>query len=257
MMMQRWPVRVPRPYAQEGRGRRAAGHRHARHRHVLPAGQGRRGVHPGPVRRRQDRHPAPGRQVVQRAGRRLHRLRRARQRDDRRAHGVPRAHRPVLGRAAHEAHGARRQHLEHAGRRARGVRLHRHHDGRVLPRHGLRGRAPGRLHVALGRGDARDLRTPRRDARAKRASPPTSAPGSRRSTSGPARSSASEAPLEPGPPRGPPARRATHEPSTPTPAPGPPRPKRHLGPGRCRSSGRSRRRAATSPSRSCRTRCAS
>ena len=43
-------------------------------------------------------------------------------------------------------------------------RLHRHHDGRVLPRHGLRGRAAGRLDVALGRGDARDLRPPRGDA---------------------------------------------------------------------------------------------
>ncbi len=130
----------------------------------FPLVKGGAGVHPGAVRRRQDRHPAPGRQVEQRADRHLHRLRRARQRDDRRAHGVPRARGPVLGRAAHEAHRARRQHLQHAGRRARGERLHGHHDGRVLPRHGLRGRAPGRLDVPLGRGDARDLGPSRGDA---------------------------------------------------------------------------------------------
>ena len=153
------------PVRAQDRADRAARVRHARHRHVLPARQGRHRLHPGAVRRRQDGHPAPGRQVVQRAGRRLHRLRRARQRDDRRAHGVPRADRPGLRRAAHEAHRPRRQHLEHAGRRPRGVRLHRHHHGRVLPRHGLRRRPAGRLDVALGRGDARDLRSPRRDAR--------------------------------------------------------------------------------------------
>ena len=43
--------------------------------------------------------------------------------------------------------------------------LHRHHHGRVLPRHGLRRGDDGRLDLALGRGAARDLRPARGDAR--------------------------------------------------------------------------------------------
>ena len=80
------------------------------------------------------------------------------------AAGVPRARRPAQRAAAHGANDPRRQHLEHAGRRARGEHLHRHHAGRVLPRHGLPRRADGRLHLALGRGAARDRRPPRGDA---------------------------------------------------------------------------------------------
>jgi V-type H+-transporting ATPase subunit A len=59
---------------------------------------------------------------------------------------------------------ARRQHVEHAGGGARGVDLHGHHAGRVLPRHGQERVDDGRLDVALGRGAARDLRPPGGDA---------------------------------------------------------------------------------------------
>ena len=100
------------------------------------------------------------------AGRRhrVRRLRRARQRDDAHAARAARAggsaHRAPAGRS----HGAGREHLEHAGRRARGLALHRRHHGRVLPRHGLPRGAARRLDLALGGGAARDLRPPRRDA---------------------------------------------------------------------------------------------
>ena len=96
---------------------------------------------------------------------RLHRLRRARQRDDRRAHRPAAARGSAHRAAADGAHRAGRQHLQHARRRARSVDLHRHHHRRVLPRHGLRRRPARRLDLALGRGAARDLRPPRRDAR--------------------------------------------------------------------------------------------
>ena len=42
IMMQKWPVRVARPYTPQALRRRAARDRHARHRHVLPAHEGRR-----------------------------------------------------------------------------------------------------------------------------------------------------------------------------------------------------------------------
>ena len=58
-----------------------------------------------------------------------------------------------------------REHLEHAGRRPRGVDLHRDHGGRVLPRPGLPRRADGRLDEPLGRGAARGLQPARGDAR--------------------------------------------------------------------------------------------
>ncbi len=94
-LMQRWPVRRARPYERAAVARGAAGHRAARHRHVLPDRQGRHGLRARAVRQRQDGHPAPARQVGRRRHRRLRRLRRARQRDDRRAHGVPRAEGPA------------------------------------------------------------------------------------------------------------------------------------------------------------------
>ena len=100
------------------------------------------------------------------------------------------AHRPV----AHGPHGAGGQHLEHAGRRARGVGLPRRHHRRVLPRHGLPRGADGRQPVALGRGAARDRRAPAGDARARRATPPTSPAGSASSTSAPAGCARSAAP---------------------------------------------------------------
>ena len=159
-MIQRWPVRKPRPDDAQDRADRAAGDRPEGHRHVLPDRQGRHGLRARALRLRQDGHAAPDREVGERRDHRLRRLRRARQRDDRRAAGVPRAHRPLLGTAAHEADGAHRQHLEHAGGRPRGVGLHRHHHGRVLPGHGLRRRAawptrprdgPRRLREISGR----------------------------------------------------------------------------------------------------------
>jgi V/A-type H+/Na+-transporting ATPase subunit A len=149
-MMHRWPVRVPRPV-------RAADHGSADPRRPLPDRQGRHGRHPRAVRLGQDRHAAPAREVVRRRDRGLHRLRRARQRDDRGADRVPRAQGPEVGQAAHGADGPDRQHLEHARRGPRGLGLHRDHDRRVLPRHGLRRLADGRLDLALGRGHARDL----------------------------------------------------------------------------------------------------
>ncbi len=51
------------------------------------------------------------------------------------------------------------------GRRSGSERLHRDHDRRVLPGHGVRRRADGRLDQPLGRSDARDLGPPRGDAR--------------------------------------------------------------------------------------------
>ena len=77
--------------------------------------------------------------------------------DDRRGRGRARGRH-------HEAHDARREHVEHACRRARGVDLHGHHARRVLPRPGHERLDDGRLDFALGRGAARDLGPPRRDA---------------------------------------------------------------------------------------------
>ena len=71
---------------------------------------------------------------------------------------------PRTRRSADGPHRARRQHLEHAGRRPRGVHLRRRHAGRVLPRHGLQRGDDGRLDLPLGRGAPRGLRPPRGDA---------------------------------------------------------------------------------------------
>ena len=76
----------------------------------------------------------------------------------------PRPRGPAQRRAAHGPHRARRQHVEHAGRRARGVHLRRRDARRVLPRHGLQRRDDGRLDVPLGRGAPRGLRPTRGDA---------------------------------------------------------------------------------------------
>ena len=73
---------------------------------------------------------------------------------------IDRAHRAVH----HGPHRDGREHVEHAGRRARGLGLSRHHDRRVLPRHGLSRRLAGRQPLALGGGVARDRRPPGRDA---------------------------------------------------------------------------------------------
>ena len=87
---------------------------------------------------------------------------------------------PAPGRPAHRPlgdgpHRAGREHVEHAGRRARGVGLPGHHDRRVLPRHGLPRGGDGRQPVALGRGAARDRRAAAGDAGRGGLSRPTSA----------------------------------------------------------------------------------
>ena len=66
---------------------------------------------------------------------------------------------PRTGESLNAAHDPDRQHLRHAGRGPRGLDLHRHHDGGILPRHGLLGRPYGRLHLPLGGSPPRDVRT--------------------------------------------------------------------------------------------------
>ena len=109
-MIQRWPVRIARPYAQKFAPNKPMNSGQRIIDTLFPHGSRAR-----PVRQRQDRRAASARQVVGRGRRRLHRLRRTRQRDDRRSHGVPGADRPAQRRAAHEAHRAHRQHLRYAG----------------------------------------------------------------------------------------------------------------------------------------------
>ncbi|XP_075301167.1 V-type proton ATPase catalytic subunit A-like isoform X1 [Opisthocomus hoazin] len=143
-----------------------AADRPARAGRPLPLRAGRHHGHPGRLRLRQNRHlPVPV-QVLQQRRHRLRRLRRAGQRDVRGPARLPRAHHGG-GREDgdhHEAHDAGGQHLQHAGGRPRSLHLHRHHALRVLPRHGPPRQHDGRLHVALGRGAARDLGALGRDA---------------------------------------------------------------------------------------------
>ena len=162
------PVTMSLPLAGQARRRllrraprpgRADGHQDPDHRHLLPRGQGRHLLHPGPLRRRQDRAPA-GHQPQRRSRHRHHRrLRRAGRRSRGDPQGIPRAHRP-----AHRpvAHGADDHHLQHeldAGRRARGLRVHGRDHGRILPADGPRRPAPRRLDQPLGPGHARDVRS--------------------------------------------------------------------------------------------------
>jgi V/A-type H+-transporting ATPase subunit A len=86
-MMQRWPIRTPRPTGER-----------------LPGGDHR-----------------------------VHRLRRAGQRDDRRAHRVSQAHRSPNRTQPDGAHRSDRQHLEHARVRPGSLDLHRGDSGRILP----------------------------------------------------------------------------------------------------------------------------
>ena len=72
---------------------------------------------------------------------------------------------PSTGQAPHGADRPRREHLEHAGGRPRGFRLHRDHDRGILPGHGVPGGPPRRLHLPVGGGAPRDLLAPRGDAR--------------------------------------------------------------------------------------------
>ena len=82
---------------------------------------------------------------------------------------------PRLADATHRApadgaHRHHREHVEHAGRRARGVDLFRDHRRRVFSRPGTARRADGRLDVALGGGAARGVGPVRRTARRRRLS---------------------------------------------------------------------------------------
>ena len=154
-LMQRWPVRRPRP----ARARLPA---------VAPLITGQRVLdllfpdrprqhrrHSGRIRHRQDGGPAADRQVVRCVGDRLRRVRRARKRARRRARGVRGTAGPQDGKAAAGPDRADRQHVEHAGDGSRGEHLHGR-DGRgVLPRHGLRRGRDRRLDLALGGGAAR------------------------------------------------------------------------------------------------------
>ena len=117
-MIQRWPVRIQRPNAGKFTPSRPLNSGQRIIDTMFPDRQGRHGSRPRPVRQRQDRRAAPARKVVGCGYRCLHRLRRARQRDDRRSQRVPRAERPPQRRTADEAHGAYREHLRYARGRA-------------------------------------------------------------------------------------------------------------------------------------------
>ena len=223
-MLSRWPVRRARPTARPARARHAVRHGTALDRHALPARARRHRDDPRRLRHRQDRARAVAREVGARRRDRLRRLRRARQRADRDARRVPAAHRSPHRLVADGAHDPRREHEQHAGRRARGEHLHRDHARRVLPRPGLPRRADGRQHEPLGRGAAGGVEPARGDARRGGLPRLPRRRGSPSSTSAPARSPASAAT----------SARA-----------------------RSRSSAPSRRPAATSPSRSPSTACAS
>ena len=153
-LFHKWPVRHAAAHPRAPSHRPAARDRPADHRHVLPHRQGRHGGHPRRVRHGQDHHAAPVGQVVRRRDHRLHRLRRTRQRDDRGPARVPGTEGPAQRPAADGADDPDRQHLQHAGGGPRGLHLHGHHAGRVLPRHGLQRGRVRRLDEPLGRGAA-------------------------------------------------------------------------------------------------------
>src|SRR5437879_5505322 len=102
--------------------------------------------------------------MVRCPGRHLHRLRGARERDDRSPVHVPQADRSVHRSTADGAHVPDREHQQHACRRAGSLRVHGHDARGVLPGHGVQRGADGGLDFTLGRGDARDLESPGRDA---------------------------------------------------------------------------------------------
>ena len=165
-----WPVRDPAPGPAPAAGDRAAGHRPADHRLPVSGGARRQGGRAGRVRHRQDGAARSAGQGLQRRRHRLSRLRRARQRNGGRARRIPAARRSADRAAADGTHGDHRQHVEHAGRGARGVDLFRDHRRRIFPRPGLARGADGRLDQPLGRGAARSLRPLRRASRRRRLS---------------------------------------------------------------------------------------
>ena len=87
-MVQKWPVRVGRPYRRKFPPS-APLDRPAGHRHHVPRGQGRHRRRTRSLRLRENGGAASAGQVGGRGHRGLHRLRRAWQRDDGRAAGVP------------------------------------------------------------------------------------------------------------------------------------------------------------------------
>ena len=155
-----WASYFPRAESMswaQARSDRVVRHRAADPGRSLPGGDGRHRRGPGPVRQRQDRRAADPLQVVQRRHHRLRGVRGAGQRDDRRAHRIPRVGGSAERAPAHGAHHPCGQHLQYAGGGPRGKYLHRSDYGGILPGHGLPGGPDGRLHQPVGRGVARDL----------------------------------------------------------------------------------------------------
>ena len=112
-MVQKWPVRVGRPYRKKfppsaplQTGQRVIDT-------MFPVAKGGTAAVPGPLLRENGGAASAG-QVGGRGHRGLHRLRRAWQRDDGRAAGVPGADGSPHRRDADEADGADRQHLRYA-----------------------------------------------------------------------------------------------------------------------------------------------
>ena len=146
--------------------RYAAGHRPARHRHPVPHRQGRRGRRARPLRlaaRRWCSTSWPNGRTADivvyiGCGERGNEMTDV-------LNEFPELKDPKTGQSPDGAHGADRQHLRYARRGPRGVHLHRHHHRRIFPRHGLLGGADGRLHLPLGGGPARDVRPSGGDAR--------------------------------------------------------------------------------------------
>ncbi len=170
-MVQRWPVRVPIPgtdapppvrHAAVRRG--TADYRHAHHRHLLPHCLRRDRLHPGAVRRGENRAAEHDRPLFDRGRRRRRGLRRTGRRGRGDDHAVPGNEGPAHGRNADGPHDHHLQHLVHAGCRARGLDLHGDHAGRVLSPDGIERAADCRFHLALGAGDARDFGPHGRDS---------------------------------------------------------------------------------------------
>ena len=164
-LLQRWPVRIPRPVAK----RLAPDTPLTTGQRVVDTffliARGGTACVPGPF--------GSGKTVIQHQLAKwadaeivvYNRLRRTGQRDDRRAPGVPGAGGPPVRTAPHEAHRADRQHLQHARGGPRGLHLHGDHHRGVLPGHGLLRGPHGGLHQPLGGGPPGDLRSAGGNAR--------------------------------------------------------------------------------------------
>ena len=164
-MSQRWPVRQGAPDVKKLDPDDAVHHGHAHPRHVLPDRHGRHRLHPGRFGTGKTVTQHPLAKWADVGHHRLRRLRRARQRDDRRAHRVPAssttratAH-PLMERTVLVANTSN---MPVAAREA--SHLHRHHARRVLPRHGLQRRHDGRLHLRWAEALREISGAPRGDA---------------------------------------------------------------------------------------------